>query len=35
MGTAVNVPLVNGKQIAAKISSTVFYDREGARQHVE
>ncbi|TDN63578.1 sarcosine oxidase subunit alpha family protein [Paraburkholderia sp. BL10I2N1] len=35
MGENVTIPLANGKQIAAKISSPVFYDTEGVRQHVE
>ncbi|WP_347557472.1 sarcosine oxidase subunit alpha family protein [Robbsia sp. KACC 23696] len=35
IGTAVNIPLANGKNVSATISSTVFYDSEGARQHVE
>jgi sarcosine oxidase subunit alpha len=35
MGGTVNIPLANGKNLSAKISSTVFYDSEGARQHVE
>jgi sarcosine oxidase subunit alpha len=35
IGETVTVPLSSGEQIAAKITSSVFYDREGARQHVE
>jgi len=35
MGQNVTIPLVSGKQIAAKIASPVFYDTEGVRQHVE
>ncbi|WP_233805541.1 sarcosine oxidase subunit alpha family protein [Paraburkholderia sp. HP33-1] len=35
IGTTVTIPLASGKQIAAKIASPVFYDSEGARQHVE
>lgn len=35
IGSRVVVPLANGKEVAAKISSTIFYDSEGARQHVE
>ncbi|MGY6118520.1 sarcosine oxidase subunit alpha family protein [Paraburkholderia strydomiana] len=35
IGETVTVPLSSGKQIAAKITSSVFYDSEGARQHVE
>ncbi|MDR5739017.1 MULTISPECIES: sarcosine oxidase subunit alpha family protein [unclassified Caballeronia] len=35
IGESVMIPLANGKQINAKITSSVFYDSEGARQHVE
>jgi sarcosine oxidase subunit alpha len=35
IGETVTIPLASGKQIAAKITSSVFYDSEGARQHVE
>ncbi|MDR5734907.1 sarcosine oxidase subunit alpha family protein [Caballeronia sp. LZ025] len=35
IGEAVTIPLANGKQVNAKITSSVFYDSEGARQHVE
>jgi len=35
MGENVTIPLANGKQIAARIASPVFYDTEGVRQHVE
>ncbi|HXZ07847.1 MAG TPA: glycine cleavage T C-terminal barrel domain-containing protein, partial [Paraburkholderia sp.] len=35
IGESVTIPLANGKQIAAKISSPVFYDNEGVRQNVE
>ncbi|MEZ2351585.1 sarcosine oxidase subunit alpha family protein [Caballeronia sp. RCC_10] len=35
IGEAVMIPLANGKQVNAKITSSVFYDSEGARQHVE
>ncbi|MGF7132024.1 sarcosine oxidase subunit alpha [Paraburkholderia sp. EB58] len=35
MGESVTIPLANGKQVAAKIASPVFYDTEGVRQHVE
>ncbi|BAO89573.1 sarcosine oxidase subunit alpha family protein [Caballeronia cordobensis] len=35
MGESVLIPLANGKRITAKITSSVFYDSEGARQHVE
>ncbi len=35
MGNVVTIPLGNGKQLTAKITSSVFYDSEGARQHVE
>jgi sarcosine oxidase subunit alpha len=35
IGETVTIPLSSGKQIAAKITSSVFYDSEGARQHVE
>ena len=35
MGETVTIPLASGKQIAARITSSVFYDSEGARQHVE
>ncbi|HKT66186.1 MAG TPA: glycine cleavage T C-terminal barrel domain-containing protein, partial [Burkholderia sp.] len=35
MGESVVIPLANGKRITAKISSPVFYDTEGVRQHVE
>jgi sarcosine oxidase subunit alpha len=29
------IPLADGKRITATISSPVFYDIEGVRQHVE
>jgi sarcosine oxidase subunit alpha len=35
IGEPVTIPLANGKQIAAKIASPVFYDTEGVRQNVE
>src|SRR5579863_5610487 len=35
IGETVTIPLASGKQIAAKVTSSVFYDSEGARQHVE
>ena len=35
IGESVMIPLAGGKQIPAKITSSVFYDSEGARQHVE
>jgi sarcosine oxidase, subunit alpha len=35
MGERVTIPLADGRRIAATIASTVFYDKEGARQHVE
>ncbi|MFT4509532.1 sarcosine oxidase subunit alpha family protein [Caballeronia sp. 15711] len=35
IGESVMIPLANGKQMPAKITSSVFYDSEGARQHVE
>jgi sarcosine oxidase subunit alpha len=35
MGESVTIPLANGKRVAAKIASPVFYDTEGVRQHVE
>jgi sarcosine oxidase subunit alpha len=35
IGESVTIPLASGKQINAKITSSVFYDSEGARQHVE
>jgi sarcosine oxidase subunit alpha len=35
MGQQVTVPLANGKQVRAKITSPVFYDPEGVRQNVE
>ncbi|WP_277187465.1 sarcosine oxidase subunit alpha family protein [Caballeronia sp. BR00000012568055] len=35
IGETVMIPLANGKRINAKITSSVFYDSEGARQHVE
>jgi sarcosine oxidase subunit alpha len=35
MGENVTIPLANGKQVAAKVASPVFYDKEGVRQHVE
>ncbi|MDR5824255.1 sarcosine oxidase subunit alpha family protein [Caballeronia sp. LZ043] len=35
MGESVLIPLASGKQVKAKITSSVFYDSEGARQHVE
>jgi len=35
MGESVVIPLANGKRITATISSPVFYDTEGVRQHVE
>jgi sarcosine oxidase, subunit alpha len=35
MGQNITIPLANGKQVTAKITSPVFYDTEGVRQHVE
>lgn len=35
MGESVVIPLANGKRVTAKITSPVFYDTEGVRQHVE
>ena len=35
IGETVTIPLASGRQIAAKVTSSVFYDSEGARQHVE
>jgi sarcosine oxidase subunit alpha len=35
IGATVTIPLSSGKQIAATVTSSVFYDSEGARQHVE
>jgi sarcosine oxidase subunit alpha len=35
IGASVTIPLAGGRQVAAKITSSVFYDSEGARQHVE
>lgn len=35
MGERVAVSLANGRRVAATISSPVFYDTEGVRQHVE
>jgi sarcosine oxidase subunit alpha len=35
IGESVMIPLASGKQVKAKITSSVFYDSEGARQHVE
>ena len=35
IGDTITIALANGKQVAAKIASPVFYDSEGARQHVE
>jgi sarcosine oxidase subunit alpha len=35
VGESVTIPLAGGRQMAAKITSSVFYDSEGARQHVE
>jgi len=35
IGETVTIPLSSGRQIAAKVTSSVFYDSEGARQHVE
>ncbi|WP_118180250.1 sarcosine oxidase subunit alpha family protein [Paraburkholderia phosphatilytica] len=35
MGENVTIPLADGRNITAKISSPVFYDTEGARQNVE
>ncbi|KXU95142.1 sarcosine oxidase subunit alpha [Caballeronia megalochromosomata] len=35
IGESVMIPLANGKRVNAKITSSVFYDSEGARQHVE
>jgi len=35
IGESVMIPLGGGKQMPAKITSSVFYDSEGARQHVE
>ena len=34
MGETVYVPLADGRVISAKISSSVFYDPQGARQNV-
>jgi sarcosine oxidase subunit alpha len=35
VGETVTIPLADGRQMAATITSSVFYDSEGARQHVE
>ncbi|MFM0340016.1 sarcosine oxidase subunit alpha family protein [Paraburkholderia fungorum] len=35
LGETVTIPLASGKQIAARLTGPVFYDSEGARQHVE
>ncbi|SEB16127.1 sarcosine oxidase subunit alpha family protein [Paraburkholderia sartisoli] len=35
IGETVTIPLADGRQVAASITSSVFYDSEGARQHVE
>jgi sarcosine oxidase subunit alpha len=35
IGESVMIPLACGKKMPAKITSSVFYDSEGARQHVE
>jgi sarcosine oxidase subunit alpha len=35
IGETVTIPLASGRQIAARVTSSVFYDSEGARQHVE
>ncbi|WJF91545.1 sarcosine oxidase subunit alpha family protein [Paraburkholderia bonniea] len=35
LGEQVTIPLASGRQVAATITSPVFYDTEGARQHVE
>ncbi|MGY2487953.1 sarcosine oxidase subunit alpha family protein [Cupriavidus sp. CP313] len=35
MGESVAIPLADGRRVAAKISSPVFYDTEGVRQNVE
>jgi sarcosine oxidase subunit alpha len=35
LGESVTIALAGGRQMAAKITSSVFYDSEGARQHVE
>ncbi|WP_321799406.1 sarcosine oxidase subunit alpha family protein [Caballeronia sp. J97] len=35
IGESVMIPLANGQRVNAKITSSVFYDSEGARQHVE
>ena len=35
MGQVVHCPLADGRTLAAEIVSCVFYDPEGARQHVE
>ena len=34
MGDKVNAPLADGRVIRATITSPVFYDPDGARQHV-
>jgi sarcosine oxidase subunit alpha len=34
IGESVHVPLADGRTLAARIASPVFYDPEGARQHV-
>ena len=34
MGDVVHLPLADGRVLCARISSPVFYDPEGARQHV-
>jgi sarcosine oxidase subunit alpha len=35
VGESVTIPLAGGRRMTAKITSSVFYDSEGARQHVE
>ena len=35
IGETITIPLAGGRQIVASITSPVFYDSEGARQHVE
>lgn len=35
MGQSVTIPFEDGRTVTAKISNPVFYDTEGARQHVE
>ena len=34
-GQQVTIPLASGRMVTATISSLVFYDKQGARQHVE